>query len=90
MGMKVGYARVSTVGQKLDVQMDHLADCDHIFREKASASSTKNRPELKNALDFVREEGSATYLHESNIIVFWQFLKFGEVELLSTNSSFVH
>ena len=56
MGMRVGYARVSTVGQKLDVQMDHLADCDRIFREKASASSTKNRPELKSALDFVREE----------------------------------
>ena len=48
MGMRVGYARVSTVGQKLDVQMDHLGDCDRIFREKASASSTKNRPELKN------------------------------------------
>jgi DNA invertase Pin-like site-specific DNA recombinase len=56
MGMRVGYARVSTVGQKLDVQLDHLADCDRIYREKASASSTKNRPELKNALDFVREE----------------------------------
>ena len=36
--------------------MDHLADCDRIFREKASASLTKSRPELKNALDFVREE----------------------------------
>jgi len=56
MGMRVGYARVSTVGQKLDVQLDHLADCDRIYQEKASASSTKNRPELKNALDFVREE----------------------------------
>ncbi len=53
MGMKVGYARVSTVGPKLDVQRDYLADCDRIFREKASASSTKNRPELKNALDFI-------------------------------------
>jgi len=56
MGMRVGYARVSTVGQKLDVQLDHLADCDRIYREKVSASSTKNRPELRNALDFVREE----------------------------------
>jgi DNA invertase Pin-like site-specific DNA recombinase len=56
MGMKVGYARVSTSGQKLDLQLDRLADCDRIYREKASASSAKNRPELKNALDFVREE----------------------------------
>lgn len=56
MGMRVGYARVSTVGQKLDVQLDHLANCDRIYREKVSAISTKNRPELKNALDFVREE----------------------------------
>jgi DNA invertase Pin-like site-specific DNA recombinase len=56
MGMKIGYARVSTIGQKLDVQLDHLSDCDRIFREKASASSTKNRPELKSAIDFVREE----------------------------------
>jgi DNA invertase Pin-like site-specific DNA recombinase len=37
MGMKVGYARVSTVGQKLNVQMEHLADGDRIFREKAKA-----------------------------------------------------
>ena len=56
MGMRVGYAWVSTVEQKLEVKMDHLADSDRIFREKASASSTKNRPEPKNALDFIREE----------------------------------
>jgi DNA invertase Pin-like site-specific DNA recombinase len=36
--------------------MDHLADCDLIFRDKASANSTKNRSGLKNALAFVREE----------------------------------
>jgi len=35
-------------------------------------------------------EGSATYLRESNIIDFWQSLKFCEAELLSTNGSFVH
>ena len=56
MGLKVGYARVSTVGQKLDVQLDRLAECDRIYREKVSAGSTKNRPELQKALDFVREE----------------------------------
>ena len=53
-GMRVGYARVSSVGQKLDVQLDRLADCDRIFKEKVSAASTAKRPELKKALDFVR------------------------------------
>ncbi len=55
MGMRVGYARVSTAGQKLDVQLDRLADCDRIFKEKASGGTTEKRPELKKALDFVRE-----------------------------------
>ena len=56
MGMRVGYARVSTSGQKLDLQLDRLADCDRIYREKASAASAKNRPELQKAMDFVRDE----------------------------------
>ena len=56
MGMKVGYARVSTTGQKLDVQLDRLADCDRIYYEKMSASSAQTRPELQKALDFVRDE----------------------------------
>ena len=47
MGMKVGYARVSTTGQKLDVQLDRLADCDRIYHEKMSASSAHTRPELQ-------------------------------------------
>lgn len=54
-GMRVGYARVSSVGQKLDVQLDCLSDCDRVFKEKVSASSTEKRTELKKALDFVRE-----------------------------------
>ncbi|HXV22230.1 MAG TPA: recombinase family protein [Desulfuromonadales bacterium] len=53
-GMRIGYARVSSSGQKLDVQLDRLADCDRVFHEKVSGKSTKGRPELKNALDFVR------------------------------------
>jgi DNA invertase Pin-like site-specific DNA recombinase len=56
MGMRIGYARVSSAGQRLDVQLDRLADCDRIYHEKASASSTKCRPELLKALDFVRDE----------------------------------
>jgi DNA invertase Pin-like site-specific DNA recombinase len=53
-GMRIGYARVSSSGQKLDVQLDRLADCDRVFHEKVSGKSTKGRSELKNALDFVR------------------------------------
>jgi len=54
-GMRVGYARVSTSGQKLDLQLDRLADCDRTFHEKVSGKSANNRPELQNALNFVRE-----------------------------------
>ena len=56
MGMRVGYARVSSLGQKLDVQLDKLSDCDRIYHEKVSAGSTKLRIELQRALDFVRDD----------------------------------
>ena len=56
MGMRIGYARVSSAGQKLDVQLDRLADCDRVFHEKVSGRSAKGRPELQNASDFVRDE----------------------------------
>jgi DNA invertase Pin-like site-specific DNA recombinase len=54
-GMRVGYARVSSSGQKLDLQLERLSDCDRIFHEKVSGKSAKNRPELISALDFVRD-----------------------------------
>ena len=56
MGMRIGYARVSSAGQKLDVQLDKLEDCDRVYYEKASASSTTSPPELLKALDFVRDD----------------------------------
>ena len=51
---QVGYARVSSVGQSLDVQLDKLQECDKIYQEKKSGSSG-NRPQLKACLDYVRE-----------------------------------
>ncbi len=51
---KVGYARVSTVGQNLSVQLDKLSDCDKIFQEKESGASD-SRPQLKACLDYLRE-----------------------------------
>ncbi len=55
--MKVGYARVSSVGQNLDVQLETLKSfgCDKIYQEKVSGTSTQGRDELKECLDFVRE-----------------------------------
>ncbi len=38
----VGYARVSSVGQSLDVQLDKLKDCRKIFQEKKSAAGGKS------------------------------------------------
>lgn len=51
---KVGYARVSSVGQSLDVQREKLGDCDKLFEEKRSGT-TDARPQLKQCLDYVRD-----------------------------------
>ncbi len=50
----VGYARVSSVGQRLDVQLDKLKHCDKIFQEKTSGASGQ-RPWLHACLEYVRE-----------------------------------
>lgn len=50
----VGYARVSSVGQSLDVQIDKLKHADKIYKEKQSATSPK-RPQLRACLEYVRE-----------------------------------
>jgi len=50
----VGYARVSSIGQSLDVQLDKLNHCSKIFQEKKSGSSNK-RSELKACLEYLRE-----------------------------------
>ena len=50
----IGYARVSSVGQSLEVQLDKLRYCDKIFQEKKSAASGQ-RPHLESCLEYVRE-----------------------------------
>ena len=55
--MKIGYARVSTIDQNLDRQLEQLqkADCKKIFQEKISGKNA-NRPQLQAMLDFIRED----------------------------------
>lgn len=54
--MLVGYARVSSTGQDLQVQFDQLtqAGCETVFAEKRSGTTTDSRTELAEALRFVR------------------------------------
>jgi DNA invertase Pin-like site-specific DNA recombinase len=51
---KVGYARVSSVDQSLEIQLEKLQGCDKIFQEKDSGTNDK-RQRLKDCLEYVRE-----------------------------------
>lgn len=55
--MNIGYARVSSVGQSLDVQLQKLAEfgCEKVFQEKKSGASTQKRDAVNDALEFCRE-----------------------------------
>lgn len=65
---KIGYARVSTRDQNLDMQLTALrqAGCEKIFSEKVSG--VKERPILKECLD---------YLREGDILVVYKFDRIG-------------
>ena len=53
--MLVGYARVSTLDQNPELQIDALkeAGCEKIFIEKSSGAKD-DRPQLKEALEYIR------------------------------------
>lgn len=55
--MKVGFARVSTREQELDLQLKQLKDfgCEKLFHGKHSGVSIKNDEKLKEMVDFIRE-----------------------------------
>lgn len=67
--MNVGYARVSTGEQKMDLQLDALGDagCERIYEEKTSGAA-KSRPKLERCLDSLRE---------GDTLVVWRLDRFG-------------
>lgn len=62
--MKIGYARVSTTDQNLDLQLTALkeAGCGRIYQEKISGAK-KERPELQRLLDQLRPD---------DVVVVWK------------------
>ena len=67
--MRIGYARVSTDEQSLNLQLDALraAGCTKVFREKIS-SKARNRPKLLSALNALKPGDS---------IVVWRLDRLG-------------
>jgi len=67
--MKVGYARVSTQEQLLDLQLDALkkAACERIFTDKVSGIQSL-KPDFENLLAFVRA---------GDTIVIWKLDRLG-------------
>ena len=56
---RVGYARVSTIGQNLDVQLSKLNEygCEEIFKDKHTGT-TADRPKLKQCRKYLRKGDS--------------------------------
>jgi DNA invertase Pin-like site-specific DNA recombinase len=61
--MRIGYARVSTVGQDLETQQSLLQaeGCERLYVEKVTGTSTAPRKALAELLDNVRE-GDTVYI----------------------------
>lgn len=52
---RVAYVRVSSAGQNLDRQLEVVGAVDKTYREYQSAATASDRPQLREALDYVRE-----------------------------------
>ncbi len=72
----IGYARVSSIGQSLELQIDKLSNCEKIFQEKKSGLNGK-RSLLNACLEYVREGDAlvvtrlACIFHQVRIIHLW-------------------
>lgn len=53
---RIGYARVSSTGQSLEIQLEKLnrVQCDRVYQEKRSGR-TADRPEFQSCMNYLRE-----------------------------------
>lgn len=65
--MKVGYARVSTTDQSLDLQLTALGKCDRIYKEHESGAKSE-RPELQRCL---------ASLQRGDLLIVWRLDRLG-------------
>lgn len=68
--LRIGYARVSTDIQRMDMQMDALerAGCDYIFADHGISGASIDRPGLKQAMDM---------LQSGDTLVVWRLDRLG-------------
>jgi DNA invertase Pin-like site-specific DNA recombinase len=68
--MKIGYARVSTDDQNLDLQIDALnkAGCERIFTDQGVSSATLEREGLSQAITAVKK---------GDVLVVWKLDRLG-------------
>ena len=65
--MKVGYARTSSIdgsqrtGLETQIEILKRHGCERIFAEEQSGTSTDNRKQLKECLEFMREGDCCTF-----------------------------
>ncbi|PTK29042.1 recombinase family protein [Staphylococcus hominis] len=92
--MIVGYARVSSLDQNLERQLENLKmfGAEKIFTEKQSGKSIENRPVLQEALNFVRigdrfvvESIDRLGRNYDEVISTVNYLKDKEVQLMITS-----
>ncbi|MFK4826161.1 recombinase family protein [Paenochrobactrum sp. BZR 588] len=68
--MRIGYARVSTGEQRVDMQIEALkkANCDHIFTDEGISGATFSREGLDKVV---------AYLQRGDVLVVWRLDRIG-------------